>query len=104
MKGPNLGKNCLKDYIIVELSSLISSGEKGKSQIEALGLNFPYCHSIGLYEDLVWSVTSEGKGITLDFFAGSGTTGHAVLNLWSWTCAPRFLIVSLTVKTAQKAL
>ncbi|MXV74392.1 hypothetical protein F4Z99_08950, partial [Candidatus Poribacteria bacterium] len=24
---------------------------------------------------------SEGKGITLDFFAGSGTTGHAVLNL-----------------------
>ena len=74
-------KNCLKDYIIVELSSLISSGEKGKSQIEALGLNFPYCHPIGLYEDLVWSVTSEGKGITLDFFAGSGTTGHAVLNL-----------------------
>lgn len=74
-------KNCLKDYIIVELSSLISSGEKGKSQIDALGLNFPYCHPIGLYEDLVWSVTSEGKGITLDFFAGSGTTGHAVLNL-----------------------
>ncbi|MCY3724521.1 MAG: site-specific DNA-methyltransferase [Candidatus Poribacteria bacterium] len=74
-------KNCLKDYIIVELSSLISSGEKGKLQIEALGLNFPYCHPIGLYEDLVWSVTSEGKGITLDFFAGSGTTGHAVLNL-----------------------
>ena len=74
-------KNCLKDYIVVELSSLISSGEKGKPQIEALGLNFPYCHPIGLYEDLVWSVTSEGKGITLDFFAGSGTTGHAVLNL-----------------------
>ena len=74
-------KNCLKDYIIVELSSLISSGEKGKPQIEALGLNFPYCHPIGLYENLVWSVTSEGKGTILDFFAGSGTTGHAVLNL-----------------------
>ena len=74
-------KNCLKDYIVVELSSLTSSGEKGKPQIEALGLNFPYCHPIGLYEDLVWSVTSEGKGITLDFFAGSGTTGHAVLKL-----------------------
>ena len=60
-------KNYLKDYIIIELSSLISSGEKGKPQIEALGLNFPYCHPIGLYEGLVWSVTSESNGITLDF-------------------------------------
>ncbi len=74
-------KNCLKDYIIIELSSLISSGEKGKPQIEALGLNFPYCHPVGLYETLVWTVTPHGKGVILDFFAGSGTTGHAVLNL-----------------------
>ena len=74
-------KNYLKDYIIVELSSLISSGEKGKPQIEALGLDFPFCHPIGLYESLIWAVTPEDKGITLDFFAGSGTTGHAILNL-----------------------
>lgn len=74
-------KNYLKDYIIVELSSLISSGETGKQQIEALGLKFPFCHPVGLYENLIWSVTQNGKGITLDFFAGSGTTGHAVLNL-----------------------
>ena len=83
MGNPKL-RNCpnySKDYIIVELSSLISSGEKGKPQIEAFGITFPYCHPIGLYETLVWAVTSEGKGITLDFFAGSGTTGHAVLNL-----------------------
>ena len=31
-------KNYLKDYITVELSSLISSGEKGKPQIEAFGI------------------------------------------------------------------
>ncbi len=74
-------KNYLKDYIATELSSLISSGEKGKPQIEALGLNFPFCHPVGLYENLVWAVTPEGKGITLDFFAGSGTTGHAIFNL-----------------------
>ena len=74
-------KNYLKDYIIIELSSLISSGEKGKPQIEALGLNFPYCHPVGLYETLVWTVTPQGKDVILDFFAGSGTTGHAVLNL-----------------------
>ena len=65
-----------------ELSSLIASGEKGKPQIEALGLDFPFCHPVGLYdENLVWTVTPKGKGVTLDFFAGSGTTGHAILNL-----------------------
>ena len=74
-------KNYLKDYVASELSSLISSGEKGKPQIETLGLDFPFCHPVGLYENLVWTVTPEGKGITLDFFAGSGTTGHAILNL-----------------------
>ena len=74
-------KNYLKDYVATELSSLISSGEKGKPQIEALGLDFPFCHPVGLYENLVWAVTPDGKGITLDFFAGSGTTGHAILNL-----------------------
>ena len=71
----------LKERLVTELSSLIPSGEKGKHQMDALGLDFPYCHPVGLYDKLVWSVTSEGKGITLDFFAGSGTTGHAVLNL-----------------------
>ena len=74
-------KNYLKDYTIVELSSLISSGEKGKPQIEALGLNFPFCHPVGLYETLVWTVIPQGNGVILDFFAGSGTTGHAALNL-----------------------
>ena len=71
----------LKERLVTELSSLIPSGEKGKHQMDALGLDFPYCHPVGLYDKLVWSVTSESKGITLDFFAGSGTTGHAVLNL-----------------------
>ena len=74
-------KNYLKDYIATDLSSLISSGEKGKRQIEALGLTFPFCHPVGLYENLVWTATPNGKGVTLDFFAGSGTTGHAILNL-----------------------
>jgi len=71
----------LKERLVTELSSLIPSGEKGKPQIDALGLDFPYCHPVGLYEKLVWATTPDGKGTTLDFFAGSGTTGHAVLNL-----------------------
>ena len=74
-------KNYLKKYVATELSSIIASGEKGKPQVEALGLNFPFCHPVGLYESLVWTVTPNGRGVILDFFAGSGTTGHAVLNL-----------------------
>ena len=74
-------KNYLKDYVASQLTSLISSGAKGKPQIEALGLKFPYCHPVGLYEKLVWAVIPDGEGTTLDFFAGSGTTGHAVLRL-----------------------
>ncbi len=74
-------KNYLKDYVATELSSIIASGEKGKPQIEALGITFPFCHPIGLYENLIWTVTPNGKGVTLDFFAGSGTTGLAVFNL-----------------------
>ncbi|MDA8003631.1 MAG: site-specific DNA-methyltransferase, partial [Alphaproteobacteria bacterium] len=43
-------------------------------------LAFPYCHPTELYEDLVFSVDDRDAGI-LDYFAGSGTTGHAAINL-----------------------
>ena len=79
-KQPEL-KIFLKDYLVGELSSLIPSGERGKTQLDALGLIFPYSHPIGLYEELVWALTQEDKGVTLDFFAGSGTNAHATINL-----------------------
>ena len=74
-------KSYLEGHHVSELSSLISSGERGKHQMDALGLHFPYCHPVGLYEKLIWAVTTDGKGTTLDFFAGSGTNAHAVINL-----------------------
>ena len=74
-------KSYLEEHHVSELSSLISSGERGKQQVEALGLHFSYCHPVGLYEKLVWAITSKGKGTILDFFAGSGTNAHAVINL-----------------------
>lgn len=71
----------LKDNLIGELTSVISTGERGKHILDAFGLDFPYSHPIGLYEKIVWSITPDKKGITLDFFAGSGTNAHAVINL-----------------------
>ena len=79
-KQPRL-KIYLKDYLFGELSSVLPSGKRGKADMVTLGLEFEYCHSIDLYEYLVWAVTPDGEGIVLDFFAGSGTNGHAALNL-----------------------
>ncbi len=41
--------------------------------------NFP--KSLHLIEDILKLITRKNNSIILDFFAGSGTTGHAVLNL-----------------------
>ena len=79
-KLPQL-KTYLKNRRVSELSSVISSGARGKKQMDALGLSFPYSHPVGLYEQLIWAVIPKGEGITLDFFAGSGTTAHATINL-----------------------
>ncbi|MBS4025232.1 MAG: site-specific DNA-methyltransferase [Clostridia bacterium] len=63
------------------VSSVIQSGQKGKAELERLGLSFSYCHPVSLYEETIYGGLHDLKGIVLDFFAGSGTTGHAVINL-----------------------
>jgi len=42
-----------------------------------LGLDFPYCHPVSLYEYLIGIISFNGEGIILDFFPGSATTFHA---------------------------
>lgn len=66
-----------------QLSSVIRDGRRGKQDIARLGLqDFPYSHSVHFYSTLVGATLGEvGRGIALDFFAGSGTTAHAVMNL-----------------------
>jgi adenine-specific DNA-methyltransferase len=63
-----------------QLSSLIQDAKKGKTETGSMGIDFPYCHPTSLYELIVGVATNE-TGVILDFFAGSGTTGHAVINL-----------------------
>ena len=49
---------------------------------DMLGRNnaFPYPKSINLMKDIL-GITTEKDSLVLDFFAGSGTTGHAILEL-----------------------
>ena len=65
------------------LSSVIRNGSRGKKEIEALGLDFTYSHPVTLYVTLLDAGfgSQSQNSIALDFFAGSGTTGHAVINL-----------------------
>jgi adenine-specific DNA-methyltransferase len=63
-----------------QLSSIISNGSKGKTEIEKFGLDFSYCHPSNLYEEINFATTSK-DGINLDFFAGSGTSGQSIISL-----------------------
>lgn len=63
-----------------QVSSVIQETARGKQDALALGLEFPYSHPVSLYETLLGGGLS-ASGIALDYFAGSGTTGHAVINL-----------------------
>ena len=65
----------------MKLSSVIRDSSRGKKDVDKIGLKFPYCHPLSLYEELLWAAASRSNDIILDHFAGSGTTGHAVINL-----------------------
>ena len=63
------------------ISTVIQNGKRGKTEIDNLGLEFSYCHPVSLYEGLINAALINGNGVTFDYFAGSGTTAHAVINL-----------------------
>lgn len=64
-----------------QIPSIIQDGRKGKADVSPLGLDFPYCHPVSLYEELLGAAAQAPGDIILDSFAGSGTTAHAVINL-----------------------
>ena len=75
-------KRFLEEGTDRQLSSVIQDAKRGKADLDGLGLeNFPYCHSVSLYEELLGATAPDANDMVLDFFAGSGTTGHAVVNL-----------------------
>ena len=63
------------------ISTVIQEGKRGKREIDNLGLTFSYCHPTSLYEELINASSINRNGVVLDYFAGSGTTAHAVINL-----------------------
>lgn len=75
-----------KRYLTTEstrqISSVMQDARRGKTDLDAMGLtNFPYCHSVNFYEELIGAASDTLFDVVIDYFAGSGTTGHAVINL-----------------------
>lgn len=64
-----------------QLSSVLQNAKKGKADVVALGLEFPYCHPVSLYETLFGAALQEDNDVVIDFFAGSATTAHATIKL-----------------------
>ncbi len=64
--------------------SKYNSGNHGSNMLRDLGLGnkFDYPKSIYTLETALWAQTfGKNDALILDYFAGSGTTGHAVINL-----------------------
>jgi len=74
-------KLVLKETTRRQLPSVINEARKGTADVSKMGLSFPYCHPVALYSQLLSVAADEKQSIVLDFFAGSGTTGHAVITL-----------------------
>jgi adenine-specific DNA-methyltransferase len=64
-----------------QMSTIIQDAKKGKGDTAPMGIDFPYCHPTSLYDELLACVTHKKNELILDYFAGSGTTGHSVINL-----------------------
>lgn len=79
-------KKAEKDLLDTDDRFFLESGftSEGTSQVSKIVNNkdFPYPKPLSLIEGLLSQATNpDADDIVLDFFAGSGTTGHAVLNL-----------------------
>ena len=76
-------KRFLREASSRQLTSVLQDARRGKSDLHGLGLSdFPYSHPVSLYADLIGAATEGAtNAFVLDYFAGSGTTGHAVMLL-----------------------
>lgn len=63
-----------------QMPSVVRSGFRGKQELDALGLQFPFAHSTEFYKYLL-NAQHRNDQIVLDYFAGSGTTGSSVISL-----------------------
>jgi adenine-specific DNA-methyltransferase len=77
--------------------------QEASSQLEKMGIDFSYPKPVRLLAYLIKSVCSDKNAIIMDSFAGSATTGHAVLQLNQEDGGKRqFVLVELDPNIAKE--
>lgn len=74
-------KYLLRENMTENVPSLLYFGGSDDDLFTSMALEFTNPKPVGVASYLVEIPTRTGQGVVLDFFAGSGTTGHAVINL-----------------------
>lgn len=73
-------KYLLKQNLLENTPSIFNYGSSDDSFFTSIGLDFPYAKPVGVAKYLISSIHPNPL-IVLDFFAGSGTALHAILEL-----------------------
>jgi hypothetical protein len=77
--------------------------ERMRSELQDMGLKFTYPKPVGLVKYLI-RVASEPGDLVMDSFAGSGTTGQAVLELNAEGSPRNFVLVEMDGDTAAEVI
>ncbi len=95
-------KYLLKENLDENVPSVLPFGGSDDALLKKFDIPFDNPKPVDFVSALIGYFT-DPEGIVLDFFAGSGTTGHAVMNLNSIDSGKRkFILVQLPEKTNNK--
>lgn len=87
---------------VISVIKNVGSVQASGTELVAQGIGFTYPKPVGLIEYLISMVQGE-DALVLDFFAGSGTTAHAVMKLNAEDGGKRrFILVSSTEATSAE--
>jgi adenine-specific DNA-methyltransferase len=91
-------KYLLRDYLEENVPSVLSYGGSDDDLHAHMGFSFENPKPLYVAQYLIGVGAPEGDDSVLDCFAGSGTTGHAVINLNRESgCQRRFILVEMDV-------
>lgn len=87
---------------VISVLKEVGTTQSMSRELESMGIKFDYPKPTGLIQYLL-SMIKGNDYLVMDFFAGSGTTGHAVLNLNNKDKGNRhFILVEITPDICNK--
>jgi adenine-specific DNA-methyltransferase len=89
---------------IISVLNNFGTTEKNKTELKNIGIPFSYPKPVGLIKYLLKIGAEDNNSIVLDFFAGSSTTAHAVIELNIENDSKiKFIQVQLSEKTDENS-